>query len=764
MQPWGNVFVAYAGHGQNETALPDRVAQQVAHSTPATARYSPNPIDLWGIAPRDLPPFTFMMIRAMLWEPTIRLGLAMRAAPIQGLEWAYQDGQDWIPGVRCKDPEVAAWILKQLRAIWMRDLPRMMLDQVWGWCGGEIVWGLNESGKLDVKSILTRHASDVRALEQNGQVVGVRFRRVPQTSVGHIDLPLGKAYWHPFMPEDGSHYGYGILRGAYSPWADKWLDGGGLDVRRLFMHKDAYGGATVGYPPGMMEIAQPDGTVLSVPNRDIARQMAEQIKAGGVVVMPNQYDQNGKPMWTLERAVVASNPGHILAYPKDSDVEMLRGIEIPDDVLTSEATGAWAGKAVPMQAFYSGLTRWGTSIVGAVQRSAIETGIMLNWGKAHEFEISFKPLALQAMEQANAGQKQDQGGDGGSHYPAQQRIGYSEGDGESDAVAMSLRREQVAAALVGEGIVGAAKLVEAVRGEMGQRLRMAQARAPHNMTIAGKEYKGGQFIPGEELAKATDDQKAEIEAAAGDAKPKRASGFASPNTEENLSFDQALDNMDSPKHRQAKRQFDTIDHDLGLSFASFSVVGDWGDGAEDSVVTNYVGGDYEDIRYAMAWKGLLADQKAVLLFEEKKGEKGSVYLFQPNDTINGVRETLTKHGIDSRSIGVGVSGKPQVLVVDLDDILADSIDKVTEHYGIKSERIAGRGEFIGVGFDQSRDDAKREYRRVIDDYEKAFPDRRHFRPSDEKSTQLGRRTDARRTFNRPLIAIISPNRQRGGNG
>lgn len=44
-----------------------------------------------------------------------------------------------------------------------------------------------------------------------------------------------------------------------------------------------------------------------------------------------------------------------------------------------------------------------------------------------------------------------------------------------------------------------------------KRLDYAQVHAPHNMTIAGKEYKGGQFIPNAELAKATPTQKAEIQ-------------------------------------------------------------------------------------------------------------------------------------------------------------------------------------------------------------------------------------------------------------
>ena len=60
------------------------------------------------------------------------------------------------------------------------------------------------------------------------------------------------------------------------------MNGGALDVRRLFMHKDAYGGTDMTYPEGTTYI--PDKG--EVPNRDVAREIAEQIVAGGVTARP----------------------------------------------------------------------------------------------------------------------------------------------------------------------------------------------------------------------------------------------------------------------------------------------------------------------------------------------------------------------------------------------------------------------------------------------------------------------------------------------
>ena len=86
------------------------------------------------------------------------------------------------------------------------------------------------------------------------------------------------------------------------------MHGGALDVRRLFMHKDAYGGADITYPEGTVYIEGKG----EVPNRDIARELAEQIVAGGVTARPAAYDEHGNELWKLTRATVPNKPEHIL--------------------------------------------------------------------------------------------------------------------------------------------------------------------------------------------------------------------------------------------------------------------------------------------------------------------------------------------------------------------------------------------------------------------------------------------------------------------
>lgn len=471
-------------------------------------------------------------------DPTVKLGLAMRAAPLMSAEFAFKQGTDekgqpkWVPGIQAKNPEVGKFVLRQLKRIWQHDLSKILSAQKWGWSAGEVVLKLTPEGMVEFDTILPRHARDVRPLIGNGEVKAVRFLRV-RGATGNIELRFPKSFWHVFRDDEGTAHNMSILHGAYSPFADKWFEGGGLDVRRLFMHKDAYGGVDMTYPPGTTNI---DGKE-EVPNRDIAREIAEQIKAGGVTTRPGVFDPiANKPLWELTRATVPANPAHILEYPKDLDVEILRGIEIPDDVLTSEGTGAWQGKQVPFQAFYSGLNIWLTAVIRVVVKQIIEPLVLLNFGSAEEFEVMTKPLDIQAMEMQRANQPEGvgggfqgpeqngqptPGGGGGQFVP---HVGPRGGAGFKDVVtgqvvpnipgqggrgAGGARRPQPGTSVggkrfgldagpmdpiqaVGEGVLLAGELVTAAKEAM--RIRLARPFDESKISREGKgKSEGGQF-------------------------------------------------------------------------------------------------------------------------------------------------------------------------------------------------------------------------------------------------------------------------------
>ena len=399
---------------------------------------------IWFRQPRDLPAFSFAVIRMMLIDPGIRLNLRMRAAPISGVQFAFKNQGKWVEGVQSQNPVVGEWVHRQLQRIWNNFLPKILRSQAWGWSAGEVTLKLSQFNLIEIDQLIDRHAGDCRKLELDGKPWGVRVDRVEGT--GQVKLNFPYAWWHDHGLEDGAQHGMSILLGAYSPWCDKWLNGGGLDVRRLFMHKDAYGGVDLGYPAGSTFV---EGVSQPVPNGQIADQVAQQLLAGGVTTRPSERDDQGNEMWPLTRASVPSNPAHILQYPKDLDDEIRVGMEIPDDVISNDGTGGWAGKRIPMAAFYASLDDWVSQIIVDL-RKTLDPLILLNWGRAEEYEITHKPLAEQAMEQqSNAGPGEVQGNDSHESSNPYRMSLYSHRDAQEDAV--------------GRGVLNAAELVQAAR-------------------------------------------------------------------------------------------------------------------------------------------------------------------------------------------------------------------------------------------------------------------------------------------------------------
>jgi hypothetical protein len=346
---------------------------------------------------RELPPFDFWAIMQMLNDPQVRLSLAIRSAPLYGVEFGYKDQGQFIAGVKCQRPEVAAFIESQVKKIWLNHLQDILKAQIWGWSGAEVCLKIGSSGLIEINRLEFRNAQDIRLLKSDGKPAGVLFSRIEDK--GSVAISFPEAFFHAHNPEPGQDYGTSILKGAFAPWCDKWLNGGALDVRRLFMHRDAYAGGDLGYPDGVTFI---DGQ--AIPNRDIARDILDKMRSGHAIARPSERDERGNEKWPFQRAQVTANPSHILQYPQDLDDEIRRGIEIPDGVIDDAGTGAWGGKRIPMAAFYASLDCWVVKVLNDMSEQLFEHLVMMNFSEAVDFEIDHKPLAEQAMEQqSNAG-------------------------------------------------------------------------------------------------------------------------------------------------------------------------------------------------------------------------------------------------------------------------------------------------------------------------------------------------------------------------
>jgi hypothetical protein len=464
-------------------------AKRKGKQKPATSGYKP--LDMrWWSQPRDLPLMGFREILAMLREPTIRLGLAMRVSPVADAKFK----------VRASSETIERYVQRQLAKVW-ENLSALDSSHVWGWSACEVMTARTLSGTVEITELLPRHSNDVRAIVADGRVCGVQFRRIENRNQGNVELAVAqphpmygppKAIFHAHDPYPGMVYGRSILDGAFSPWCDKWLRGGALDVRRLTMMMYSVNGRRLYYPDGMMEIP---GYSEPVPYRDVAKQIIEQMMSGAPLALPSDIDPvTGKQRWDLQEATSMTGLEYVLKYPQDLDVEMLRGMEIPDDVITSQAesSGAWAGKQVPQAAFYTGLTRWLRRMILDIRYCILDYLVAFNFGAGHWFEIEPVPLAEQTMKQQKKpedSQNSQQPPKNASLWPTQ---GANAGGEPSNAGGARMSLDPVAA--VGQGVLDAGELVKAASRVI--RMSADQLRAPKGgVTIKGQKYPGGEWIP-----------------------------------------------------------------------------------------------------------------------------------------------------------------------------------------------------------------------------------------------------------------------------
>jgi len=106
--------------------LYDQFGNKIAGKQAITSTYTPGPRYLWGQQPRDLPLFSFEMAKYMMLDQTVRLGLAMRSAPMCAAEFGYEEAGQWQEGVRADREDVKAFVESQLRKVWQHHIHKLL--------------------------------------------------------------------------------------------------------------------------------------------------------------------------------------------------------------------------------------------------------------------------------------------------------------------------------------------------------------------------------------------------------------------------------------------------------------------------------------------------------------------------------------------------------------------------------------------------------------------------------------------------------------
>jgi len=191
--------------------------------------------------------------------------------------------------------------------------------------------------------------------------------------------------------------------------------------------------------------------------------------------------------------------------------------------------------------------------------------------------------------------------------------------------------------------------------------------------------------------------------------------FYSPNIDEGLTFETALERTKSGNQQLYKTITEDVDRQLGYTSKSVNAIGDWSDGAENTIFNEIQKvNSYEELRYNTAIKGKVGKQKAVIPFMVNSTGADSLYLVDLKDIkIADLRGKLDELGFEFRTLAEQQDGT-KVVIFDPGSQLTENITKLGETFNTDITLKKGQGEFLGG---ETREEGLSIYDDVINGYE-----------------------------------------------
>lgn len=348
----------------------DKLKQQLTHDP--TAGYRANPFFSSEILVNQLPPYTprtgELMLRS---DPMIEFAMNVRNAALMAADVE----------IKAKSPVVQAWVAKQWNTAWNSHRTKLVNAKKWGYAAIQVVYRTDHNGLLHVDRMKDFHPWDVQALERGGEVCGA--------AVKGMKLQAPQVVWQTFNGLYDSPYGNGLLRRMYPPWYEKWMDSGAKKLGQLRMMKDAYIGDQFYYPANVA-VKTPDGK--QIPWSDILREMGERRLSGGALTLPMLYDNNGNKLVEYKPPQDVQGGTHIFEWEERLDKQILRGADVPLEVVEAQENGGFSGRSIPFMVVLSVCSLEFAEIVRSFVEMTLRPAAWLNWGGEPEFEIVPKSL------------------------------------------------------------------------------------------------------------------------------------------------------------------------------------------------------------------------------------------------------------------------------------------------------------------------------------------------------------------------------------
>lgn len=235
---------------------------------------------------------------------------------------------------------------------------------------------------------------------------------------------------------------------------------------------------------------------------------------------------------------------------------------------------------------------------------------------------------------------------------------------------------------------------------------------------AAKEYGKVDKVAGDFKIIARDNYGGVLVDVVNEPTPKRIQ-FVSPNVKENLTFEQATKNLETPEYKQNYEAVKQTYENDGLIGELKTGRGDWSDGAEETfikIVTN----DTPDDKaiYSLSKNARSLEQKDAIDFKLDNAGLDELYIIDPNGkSVEDVRNILDSKGIKYKTLG-----DDKLYVINsgeyFDKKMVDTMSKIEYDNSLKIDPYNGKATFV-TGVDD-RVKARGIYDDIINSYEKKY--------------------------------------------
>ena len=298
--------------------------------------------------------------------------------------------------IETDNPEIKKYINKQVTRFWKQSAKTSLDSIVYGFSGSEVLYKFNNTTQMmDFKKLKHLPQKDVRPVVRDGELIAMKVKNIEHK--GALYLPRKKFLWTVHDRNIDKWFGRSRLKRAFLPWWEQWMPQGYRDIRQLWFYKNAFQGPIAKVPHG----ATKDENGQLVPNVKVGQELVDRYATGAGIVLTKGTDDSQE--WELESPKGNAIPEGLLMYGDKLGIEIWEGLGIPPEVIESDGTGAFNGRKIPQQAFFSILQDMVDEQIMDFDEQVLEPLVKLNFGPQADYEInSISLLEIMAQEDIGA--------------------------------------------------------------------------------------------------------------------------------------------------------------------------------------------------------------------------------------------------------------------------------------------------------------------------------------------------------------------------